>query len=367
MSRVSRPLANWLLIGVPLFAVVTLVWAWVAHPPTPVLIVLGILLVGAVFTAVHHAEVIAVRVGEPFGSLVLAVAVTVAEVGMIVTLMLSSPETTTTLARDTVFSALMLICNGIVGISLILKALKRRTAVFTPDGVGGALAAITVLATLTMVFPVFTHSAPGASFAPLQLGFVATVSLVLYSVFIFVQTIRHREFFLPPQISGAARGLNDGHGPLPSTKATLISLGLLLASLIAVVGLSKVTSPVLKAGISALGLPAGMVAVAIAVIVLLPESISAIRAALHGRSQTSLNLAYGSAMASIGLTIPVIAVISLTFGFPIVLGLSPSDMVLLALTMVVSILTVLPGKATVLQGAIHLCILGSFLVFVISP
>lgn len=367
MSERATSLSSAALLGVPLLAVAALAWAWIVHPAPPVLALLGLLLAGAVFTAVHHAEVIAARLGEPFGSLVLAVAVTVAEVGMIVTLMVSSPETTTTLARDTVFSALMLICNGIVGVSLILKALLRHTALFTPDGVGGALAAITVLATLTMVFPNFTRSAPSGEFSPLQLGFTAVVSLVLYLVFVFVQTIRHRDFFLPPELPNKPRLSNQEHGPRPSGQAALISLVFLLISLVGVVGLSKVTTPLLTSGLDHLGLPSGMVAVGIAVIVLLPESISAIRAALHGRSQTSLNLAYGSAMASIGLTIPVIAVLSLAFGFPIVLGLGPSDIVLLTLTMVVSILTVLPGKATVLQGAIHLCILGSFLVFVISP
>lgn len=363
MSRVEW-VTNKAMYVVPPISLVVLGWGWFSQPATAVLVLMGLLLIAAVFAAVHHAEVIAARVGEPFGSLVLAVAVTVVEAGMIVTLMLESPETTQTLARDTIFSALMIICNGIVGLSLLVKSVKRHKAVFTPEGVGGALAAIAVLSTLTLVFPSLTSSGTGAEFSPLQLGFAAFVSLVLYLVFVFVQTIRHRDYFLPPTSSSPTV---TAHITPPSTREALWSTVFLLASLIGVVGLAKLTSPLLKAAITGAGLPSALVAVSIAVIVLLPESIAAVRAAMVGRSQTSLNLAYGSAMASIGLTIPVLAVLSLVFGFPLVLGLNPSEISLLFLTLLVSVLTVLPGKATVLQGVVHLSILGGFLVFVIQP
>lgn len=363
MSDVRASKTDWAMRLIPPAAAVVFAIAWFAHPTGPILYVLGALLIAAVFSAVHHAEVIAAKVGEPYGSLVLAVAVTVVEVGMIVTLMLESPDTTQSLAQETVFSALMIICNGIVGLSLLVKSLKKHEAVFTPEGVSGALAAIAVLATLTLVFPSLTSSAAGSVFTPFQLTFVAIVSLVLYVVFVFVQTVRHRDYFLPPGPSST----DDSHVDPPTTAGAWLSVGLLVLALVGVVGLAKLTSPLLKDAILGAGLPSSLVAVSIAVIVLLPESIAAVRAARVGRSQTSLNLAYGSAMASIGLTIPVIAVLSLAFGFPLQLGLSPAEITLLALTMLVSILTVLPGKATVLQGAVHLCILGSFLAFVIQP
>ena len=363
MSAAATPATTWTMRVIPPIAVLAVALGWFSQPATGVLVVLGFFLIAAVFAAVHHAEVIAAKVGEPFGSLVLAVAVTVVEVGMIVTLMLESPDTTQALARDTIFAALMIICNGIVGLSLLVKSVRRREAVFTPSGVGGALAAIAVLATLTLVFPSFTSSAPGQAFTPFQLGFAAVVSLVLYLVFVFVQTVRHRDYFLPPGRAEVA----SAHAAPPSTRAAFASLALLLFALVGVVGLAKLTSPLLKTAIVGAGLPSALVAVSIAMVVLLPESIAAVRAALVGRSQTSLNLAYGSALASIGLTIPVIAVFSIVFGYPVTLGLNPSEVVLLMLTLIVSVLTVLPGKATVLQGAVHLCILGSFLAFIIAP
>ena len=363
MATATTPRTAWAMAVIPVVAVVAVGLFWFGEPATHVLVLLGLLLVAAVFAAVHHAEVIAARVGEPYGSLVLAVAVTVVEVGMIVTLMLESPDSTQTLARDTIFAALMIICNGIVGLSLLVKSVLRREAVFNPGGVGGALAAIAVLATLTLVFPSLTSSGAGQAFSPFQLTFAAIVSLVLYLVFLFVQTVRHRDYFLPPDRVAVA----SAHADPPSNRTALASGALLLLALVGVVGLAKLTSPLLKTAIVGAGLPSALVAVSIAMIVLLPESIAAARAAVVGRTQTSLNLAYGSALASIGLTIPAIAVFSLVFGFPVILGLDPSEIVLLGLTLLVSVLTVLPGRATVLQGAVHLCILGSFLAFVIAP
>lgn len=363
MSSTRDSVTKGVVLGVPFIASAAVVAGWLSQLATPLLWALGFLLVAAVFAAVHHAEVVAARVGEPFGSLVLAISVTVVEVGMIVALILESPDSTRGLARETVFSALMLICNGIVGLSLLVKSIKKHEAVFTPEGATGALSAIAVLATLTLVFPSLTSSAPGQAFTPLQLGFVAGVSLVLYLVFIFVQTVRHRDYFLPPGPVSST----DIHVDRPSARSAGVSVVLLMLALVGVVGLAKLTSPLLKDVILGAGLPSALIAVSIAIVVLLPESIAAIRAATVGRSQTSLNLAYGSAMASIGLTIPVIALLSFTLGFQLDLGLRPSEMLLLMLTVVVSVLTVIPGKASVLQGAIHLCILGSFLLFVIQP
>lgn len=364
-ARVTRSSVVYLVL--PLLAFLALVLTWNQKPPLPVLVVLGLLLAGAVFSAVQHAEIVAHRVGEPYGSLILAVAVTIIEVGMIVTLMIASPETTTTLARDTVFSALMIILNGIVGISLIIKALRRGTAVFKPEGVGEALGAIAAMATLSLILPTFTTSTSGPTFNATQLLYAAATSLTLYLVFVFVQTVRHRDFFLPP-VTAAQPVIDESeHSAPPSTRQALWSLALLLVALVSVVGLAKTTSPLLEAGITDAGLPVTLVAVSIAGLVLLPESIAAFRAAFFGRSQTSLNLAYGSAMASIGLTIPVIAVLSLVFGFSITLGLSTVEIVLFLISIIVSVLTIVHGRATILQGTVHLSILAGYVVFVINP
>lgn len=367
MSSQRISVSNVVYAAIPVLALTALVFTWGQHPPTIVLILLGVLLAAAVIAAVQHAEVVAHRVGEPYGSLILAVAVTIIEVGMIVSLMISSPETSSTLARDTVFSALMIILNGIVGISLIVKAARKGTAVFKPEGIGEALAAIAALSTLTLILPTFTTSTEGPTLNASQLIFAAIAALTLYLVFVFVQTIRHRDYFLPPTTTTNPVVDENEHSAPPTTKRALLSLGLLLVALVSVVGLAKTTSPLLESWITYSGLPITLVAVSIAGLVLLPESIAAVRAAYLGRSQTSLNLAYGSAMASIGLTIPVIAVLSLVFGFTITLGLGAVDIVLLALTLIVSVLTIANGRATVLQGAVHLSILAAYVVSVINP
>ena len=329
-------------------------------------------LVGAVLTAVHHAEVVAHRVGEPFGSLVLAVAVTVIEVALIVTLMVSGKGDTSTLARDTVFAAVMISVNGIVGLSLLVGALKRDLAVFNPEGTGAALATVIALAGLCLVLPRFTTSEPGPVFSPGQLTFAAIASLTLYGLFVFTQTVRHRDFFLP--VEGPDEGGRgpvdedgDGHADPPSDRTALVSLGLLLVALVSTVGLAKVESPAIEDGVDALGFPQSFVGVVIALLVLLPETIAAVRAASRARVQTSLNLALGSAMASIGLTIPTLALASIWLDGPLALGLGTVQMVLLLLTVLVAVLTVVPGRAKPLQGGVHLVLLSAFVFLSISP
>jgi Ca2+:H+ antiporter len=350
----------------PIIALVVLAFVWSISPPSWALALLGVLLIVTVFTAVHHAEVIALRVGEPFGSLTLALAVTIIEVGMIVVLIWGSPNPNENLARDTVFAAIMITTNGIVGIALLVKTLKQKTAVFNANGVSGALAALVALSVLTLVLPSVTTSSPGPTFTKIQLVFAAIVSLAIYITFIAVQTVRHRDYFLPPPKEDHTIP-EESHVEPPSTKAALQSLAGLVISLIAVVGLAKVTSPLVQGVVDDYELPQMLVAISIAMVVLLPESISAIKSARYGRTQTSLNLAYGSALASIGLTIPVIALISLFSQYKFNLGLNPTELVLLALTFVVSILTVVPGRATLLQSIIHLSIFGSFLMFAATP
>jgi Ca2+:H+ antiporter len=366
---------RWTVV-LPPVALLVLVLSWGRHPggvaEALLVPVVAVALVGAVLTAVHHAEVVAHRVGEPFGSLVLAVAVTVIEVALIVTLMVSGKGDTSTLARDTVFAAVMISVNGIVGLSLLVGALKRNLAVFNPEGTGAALATVIALAGLCLVLPRFTTSEPGPVFSPGQLAFAAIASLTLYGLFVFTQTVRHRDFFLPVEAGHADGGGpvdedDDGHADPPTDRAALVSLGLLLVALVSVVGLAKVESPAIEDGVDALGFPQSFVGVVIALLVLLPESIAAVRAASRARVQTSLNLALGSAMASIGLTIPTLALASIWLDGPLALGLGTVQMVLLLLTVLVAVLTVVPGRAKPLQGGVHLVLLSAFVFLSISP
>ncbi|MFF4443970.1 calcium:proton antiporter [Streptomyces sp. NPDC001502] len=367
MSTTARrsPLTDWTVV-VPVVALVALVFSWGRDLPGFAVALVALCLAGAVLAAVHHAEVVAHRVGEPFGSLVLAVAVTVIEVALIVTLMADGGDKTASLARDTVFAAVMITCNGIVGISLLVGALRNRVAVFNPEGSGAALATVATLATLSLVLPTFTTSKPGPEFSTAQLTFAAVASLALYGLFVAVQTVRHRSYFLPVD-TGQGPGAGEDHAKPPTARAALISLALLLVALVAVVGDAKAVSPTIERAVAAAGLPQAVVGVIIALLVLLPETLAAVRAARRDRVQTSLNLAYGSAIASIGLTIPAIALASIWLSGPLLLGLGPIHMVLLALTIVVSALTIVPGRATLLQGGVHIVLLAAYLFLAVSP
>ncbi len=347
------------------------VWSWVAPLAATALIaakfaavfdaggvvfpVLAVLLLGcAVFAAVHHAEVLAVRIGEPFGSILLALAITTLEVGLIISVMFSGSAGSGEVARDTVFSVVMIVLNGIVGICLVVGALRHFEQEFRLQGAVGILSVIATLAVITLVLPNFTKTTPGPTFASSQLIFIGFVSLVLYIAFVFVQTIRHRSDFL-------IEGAQDEHGEKPGTRITLISTVLLVVSLVAVILLAKTLSPVVEAAVRSAGLPLAIVGVVIATVVLLPEGVTAMRAAKKNRLQTSLNASLGSAAASIGLTIPIVGAVSVYLGQPLTLGLPNESMVLLLLTLFVSTLTFATGRTTVLQGAVHLVI---FCVFV---
>jgi Ca2+:H+ antiporter len=339
---------------------VALAWGW--EVGAVMVVIVAVLLAGSVLAAVHHAEVVAHRVGEPYGSLVLAVAVTVIEVALIVTLMVTGGPSTASLARDTVFAAVMITCNGILGLSVLVGALRTRVATFNAEGAATALATIATLATLTLVLPSFTTTTAGPEFSPPQLAFAAIASIVLYASFVIVQTVRHRDFFVPEAYADAYHDADP-----PSNRQAFASLGLLVVALVAVIGLAKIESPAIESGVSAIGAPASAVGVVIALLVLLPESLAAVRNARRDRVQSSLNLAFGSAIASIGLTVPAIAVASIWLTGPLVLGLEPTQLVLLAITVVLAALTVLPGRATVQEGAVHLVLLGAFLVLAVYP
>jgi Ca2+:H+ antiporter len=322
----------------------------------------GAALIATVFAAVYHAEVIAYRTGEPFGTLVLAIAVTVIEVALIVSVMVAAPAEKAGLARDTVFAAVMIVCNGIVGLCLLWGGARHHEQGFQVHGASAALAVLAALTTLTLILPNVATTAPGPFFSTSQLVFAGIVSLALYGSFVFVQTVRHRDYFLAVETDD-----KEAHAPLPSGRTTAVSACLLIAALVAVVGLAKSLTPTLEIGVARLDVPKAVVGVVIAALVLLPEALAALRAARANRLQTSLNLALGSALASIGLTIPAVATVSIVLGQPLELGLGTKDEVLLALTLLVGVITLGTGRTTVLQGIVHLIIFAVFLFFAVVP
>lgn len=356
-ARQTNPRWTWIVPVIGLFVI----GAAIFLPGALTASLAGLALVGAVITAVHHAEVVAHRVGEPFGTLVLAVAVTVIEVALIVSVMLSADGGKEAVARDTVFAAIMICCNGIVGLCLLVGGMRHHEQGFQLQGASAALAVLCALAGLSMVLPSYSLSAPGSGLTAPQLIFAGIVSLVLYLMFVFVQTIRHRDYFL------ADPGDADGHANPPPNNVAWASFGWLIVALVAVVGLAKVLSPVVEQAVESIGAPEAVVGIIIATLVLMPEGTAALRNARADHLQNSLNLALGSALASIGLTIPTVAVVSVLMDRPILLGLMPKEIVLLALTLIVSVITLGNGRTTVLQGVVHLAIFAAFLFFAFVP
>ncbi|MGL4410387.1 MAG: calcium:proton antiporter [Zoogloea sp.] len=325
----------------------------------------GLVLMGAVLSAVYHAEVLAHRLGEPLGSLVLALAVTAIELALIVSMTLAGGATASGLARDTVFATVMIVCNGVLGLCLLVGGLRHRIVSFSAEGASGALSVIVAMVALTLVLPQFTETTPGPMYSNSQLAFASLMSLLLYLLFLFVQTVRHREYFLPASQGVSAPGAAEAHRP-PALTA-LISLIGLMAALVGVVGLAKKLSPAIKGAVAAAGLPPSVVGLVIALLVLLPETLAALGAARRNQIQISLNLALGSVLATIGLTIPAVGAVAIALGFPLELGLSAKEIVLLTLTLGISAITVVGGQATILQGAVHLVLFAVFLFFSVVP
>ncbi|KPH57527.1 MULTISPECIES: calcium:proton antiporter [Novosphingobium] len=350
-------LAPW-AIAVPFLAVAAIALG----KPSNVLMAasLAVVLGGAIMSAVYHAEAIAHRVGEPFGTLILAFAVTVIETSLIVSIMLSEGNGAQALARDTVIAAVMITINGIVGVCLLLGGGRHHEQGYTQSGVNHGLAILATLSVLTLVMPNYTTSQVGPFYNEKQLIFVGVVSLMLYGTFVVAQTIRHRDHFLYPEES------DDGHEKVPVNKALAAGV-MLLVALVAVVMLAKALSPSIEAGVAAMGAPHATVGIIIAALVLAPESLAALGAARANRVQTSLNLAIGSALATIGLTIPAVAVASMWMGLDLELGLSIKSTVLLALTLLVATLTLSTGRTTLVQGMVHLVIFATYLFTTLVP
>jgi Ca2+:H+ antiporter len=323
----------------------------------------GAALMGAVLVAVHHAEVVAHRVGEPFGTLVLALAVTAIEAALILSMMLAGGEEMAVLPRDSIYAAVMIICTGVVGLCVLMGGLAHHEQTFRIEGTGAGLAALMVMSTLTLVLPAFTTTTPGGTYGRSQLAFVAVTSAALWAIFIFVQTVRHRDYFIP-----AVDPANpDAHAAPPTTRQAWTSFALLLVSLMAVVGLAKKLSPTIETAVEAANAPRTVVGIVIAGLVLLPETWAAVRAARADRLQTSMNLAIGSALACIGLTVPVVVIASIALDLPLVLGLEPKDMALLAATFLVSAVTLGTGRTYMMQGAVLVVLFAAFLFLSFVP
>src|ERR1700712_1031169 len=358
------PRSAWIFpaLAVLLFAVVTALGFTFTPSPAGLVFaaVLLVILFGTVFAAVHHAEVIAERIGEPYGTLLLTLAVTIIEVALIATIMLGD-KPVPALARDTVFAVVMIVCNGLVGLCIFIGGLRYREQDVQGSGANLYLSVLFVMATITLIMPNYTLTAPGPIYSAAQLGFVSVVTLILYAVFLYTQTIRHRDYF----ISGATGDASDES--LLSNRMLAISMVLLLVSLLAVVLLAKKFSLVVDIAIASIGAPPAFAGVLVALLILLPESVAAISAARKNDLQKSINLALGSSLATIGLTIPAVAVAAYALDKQLVLGLSAQAMVLLILTFLLSMLTFGTGRTNILFGLVHMLVFAVFVFMVFVP
>jgi len=325
-------------------------------------ILAGLLLILSVMSAVHHSEVIAHKLREPFGTILLAISVTIIEVSIIISLMFTGGEEATSLARDTVFSATMLILNGIVGLCLFIGSLKFHEQNFSKHSATIALVSLVSIIILTLVFPTFTTSIQGPYYSKPQLIFVSISCLIIYSFFLFAQTTRHREYFLSDSTD------NPSEKQITISRQIFItSLIFLLVSLSIVVLLAKTLSPAIEKLVVGYDLPKTLVGIIIAAVILLPEGIAAIIAAGKNKIQTSLNLALGSALATIGLTIPAVAAVCTIYDIPIILGLDIKSIILLALSVFIVMLSLISGKSNIIYGVVLLVNLFAFIFLVIYP
>jgi Ca2+:H+ antiporter len=324
-----------------------------------------VVLGASVTTAVHHAEVIAARVGPTLGALVLALAVTVIEVGLIVSMMTNDTPDSALVARDTVYAAVIIVTNGILGVCLLAGGLRFKELEFHAGGTSSLLAVLGVLSGLTLILPNYTTSTPGPTYNTAQLVFASTASLVLYGCLLFAQTKTHKDYFEATEMADDSTP-HASHA-IPTRRMAWLGFVCLMLSLCAVIGLAKTLSPAIEKGIAAIGAPRATVGIVIALLVLAPETWAAVSAARHNRLQTSLNLALGSGAASIALTIPTVSAFAIVTERPLVLGLDSKNVAFLTLTFVTSGLTLGRGSTTALQGLTHLVLLGSFLAFSFIP
>lgn len=337
------------------------------------IVLFAIILWGA-FTVVRHAEEIAHRLGEPYGTLVLTMSVTVIEVSFIVVVMLDGPADAT-LARDTVFAVLMITLNGVAGLCILLGGLRHSQQTYNLEGARAFLAVIMPVSVFALVLPNFTTSTPGPTLSFLQAGVLAVLVLLLYAVFLGIQTIRHAGFFRDPAVAepgnagdqvdepefadhetGEAEGRSTGYHTL-----------LLLLAILPVIVLTEQLAHIVHDGIEAAGAPLALGGVVVAILVLSPESMGALKAAVANKLQRSVNIALGSALATIGLTVPAVLAVGVWFGTYVTLGLPAEEMLLLVLTLVTCMLTFGGVRTNVLQGAVHLVLFAVYVLLLFDP
>jgi Ca2+:H+ antiporter len=324
-----------------------------------------VIMLGAIFAAVHHADVIAHRLGEPFGTLVLTLAVTIIEVALIESIVLT-PDSSPALARDTVFAVIMIVCNGLVGLCVLVGGLRHHEQEFQVSGASVYVHLLGALSILTLVLPNYTQTVVGPYYSNGQLIFVSVITVILYATFLFIQTSRHTEYFRA-RIRSPDETAPDGKHVYPSNREVAISAVVLLVALLGVILLAKKFAVLLEVGLRGVGAPEAVAGIIIAIVVLAPESISAVRAALNDVLQKSLNLALGSSLATIGLTIPAVALTNIALGKQIQIGISRRDTLLLALTLFLSVLTFGSGRTNILAGLVHLVVFATFIFLVFVP
>ena len=358
---IAAPIVAWLVLGLSQLHLDLDFIYWGAIES----LLMAASLIGAVLAGVHHAETIAHKLGEPFGTLVLATAITIIEVGLILSLMLTGGPETAALARDTVFAAVMIILTGIVGLCLLIGSVLYKEQVFKLHGANVSLSTLAAIVVLTLILPNYTLTTAGPVYSTSQLAFIALVSLTLYGTFVFVQVVRHRNYFLDAKDNDTD---SENLHKLPtSNKQIYFSTALLLISLSAVVILAKSLAPTIESFVVLIHAPHQLVGVIIASVVLLPEGLAAVRAARKNMFQTSLNLALGSALATIGLTIPAVAIFSLLTGWTLTLGIDMKSTVLLLLALFVNAISLATGRTNVLQGVILLVIFAVYLFTTVVP
>ena len=313
------------------------------------------------FNVVRHADCLAVILGEPYGTLILTISVVSIEVIMISAVMLTGVDNPT-LARDTLFSILMIVLNGIVGLTLVIGALRHGEQIYNLKGSVAYLGVIIPLAGLGIILPRYTSSAPGGEASPLMAVFLIVMSIGLYAVFLAIQTLRHRSFFQQPLIEDTDN-INDEHGNLIVRSIAYHAL-LLPLTMLPIVLLSKKMATLVDHGIATLGIPQALGGLLVAILVLSPEGMAAIKAALANRLQRTMNIALGSSLSTIGLTIPAVLAIGMFTGERVELGLEEPERVLLMLTLLVSMVNLNSERTNVLQGVVHLILFATYIVLI---
>jgi Ca2+:H+ antiporter len=320
------------------------------------------------FGVVEEADYVAGLLGEPLGTLVLTLSIVIIEVALIAAVALSG-EAVPTLGRDTMFAVLMIVLNGVVGVALISGGLRHHEQAYNLQGAVAYLAVIIPLSVIALILPSFTKAVPIGSLTTTQAVFFSLFTVLLYGIFLAIQTGRHRGFFVEPH--NDTESVATVSTPQERRAVSFGVLGrhtlLLVITILPIVLLAKQLAKLIDYGIAVLGAPPALGGVLIALIIFTPEGIATLRAALNNQLQRSINLSLGASASTIGLTVPAILCIGLATGKTMVLGLDPTGMTLLALTLVLSTLTFSGLRTTVLEGAVHLVVFLVYIVLIFSP